>query len=123
MSTVPVKRSWPFIVSEVHDGDTLRGILDLGLSINWTGRLRLRDVNAPELSTPDGVAAREFVQGLIPQFSTVTAIAYQSVQVDNYGRLLASITLPDGQDLGTLLLASGHAVPMPSPKLHRGETP
>ncbi|WP_239404557.1 thermonuclease family protein [Frankia sp. Cj3] len=108
-------RSWPFIVDRVVDGDTLHGALDLGLGLLWTGRrVRLRDVNAPELSTASGRDALAYVAALISPGTAVTATVHTAQPVDNYGRTLAAITLPDGTDLATRLLESGHAVSTPS---------
>jgi endonuclease YncB( thermonuclease family) len=48
-------------VLQVHDGDTLKLDVDLGFSCHTWAWIRLKDVGAPELSEPDGPAAREDV--------------------------------------------------------------
>ena len=81
-------------VYRVIDGDTLI-LLDVG-------RVRLANVNAPELDTPEGIAARdeliarigdrpvrvEFVRRKKPS----TAGPAGSVVFDRYGRILAKIS-------------------------------
>lgn len=102
--------TYPAKVIEVTDGDTLKLDLDLGFHAHLIGRCRLAAVNAPELPTPEGVAAKAFVQGLCPPGCTVTFV---SRQLDNYGRPLGTVQLPDGSYLAERLLAAGHAVPYP----------
>ena len=73
---------------KVVDGDTLRVDIDLGLHI-WAHdqRIRLADVNAPELPTPDGVAAREaLMQRLAAGVPGLTITGK-----DKYGRWLGII--------------------------------
>jgi micrococcal nuclease len=102
--------TYPAKVRRVIDGDTLDLDLDLGLHIHEMGRCRLAAVNAPELSTEEGVAAKAFVDGLCPAGTVVTFV---SKQLDNYGRPLGTVRLPDGSYLAEQLLAAGHAVPYP----------
>jgi endonuclease YncB( thermonuclease family) len=100
----------PATVVRVVDADTLLLDLDLGWRITYRARCRLAAVNAPELSTEEGVAAKVFVDGLCPPGCTVTFV---SKQLDNYGRPLGTVRLPDGSYLAEQLLAAGHAVPYP----------
>jgi micrococcal nuclease len=100
----------PATVVRIIDGDTLILDLDLGWGIRRPlERCRLGRCNAPELSTPEGVAARDYVVGLLP---LGTAVAFVSKKLDNYGRPLGEVIFADGKDnLTDLLLGSGHAVP------------
>lgn len=59
-------------------------------------RLRVAHVDAPERYTTEGRDAIMFATGQKP---------------DKYGRALADIVLPDGQDYARLLVDAGHAVP------------
>lgn len=100
----------PATVVSVVDGDTAHLLLDLGWYISYGPvRARIAHINAPELSTPEGVAARDFALTLLPAGLKVT---FASHSLDKYGRPLGSITLPDGRDYGQVMLDSGHAVPM-----------
>jgi len=99
----------PAIVVRIVDGDTLILDLDLGWGIHRPlERCRLARCNAPEMSTPEGVAARDYVVGLLPLGTPVTFV---SKKVDNYGRPLGEVEWSGG-NLTDLLLSSGHAVPM-----------
>lgn len=102
----------PATVVSVVDGDTVHLILDLGWHISYgPARARISRINAPELSTPDGVVARDFAAGLLPAGLRVT---FASHSLDKYGRPLGAITLPDGRDFAQVMLDAGHATPMGS---------
>jgi len=98
----------PGTVLEVHDGDTIKVALDLGWHITYTASIRLAGVNAPELATPAGPPAREFVDGLLPAGTAVTVVSHS---LDKYGRVLGNVTLPDGRDLSAAVIAAGMGVP------------
>lgn len=101
----------PGTLVSIHDGDTITCVLDLGWRISFTSSIRLYGINAPELSTPEGVAARNYVQSLLSPGDHVTVVSHKLLgNTEKYGRVLASVTLPDGRDLSTLMLGDGHAV-------------
>jgi micrococcal nuclease len=109
----------PATVLRVVDGDTLEVLLDLGWHITFKSKLRLAGVNAPEMKTSSGAAARDFtVQRLLPvdPAADPRPITVVSHSLDKYGRILGSVhwTDDDGtlHDLSTDLLAAGHAVRM-----------
>jgi hypothetical protein len=54
----------------VHDGDTVRLELDLGFNQRGIYALRLRDVFAPELKQPGGIASRSFVEGWLHRYDS-----------------------------------------------------
>jgi endonuclease YncB( thermonuclease family) len=100
----------PATVVSVHDGDTPILLLDLGFYMTYgPARVRVAHINAPELPTPEGVAARDFATALLP---AGLKVVFASHSLDKYGRPLGTIALPDGQDFGQAMLDSGHAVPM-----------
>jgi endonuclease YncB( thermonuclease family) len=104
-------------VDSLHDGDTVSLTIDLGFDfqiashgIDGTPRLSCRvfGINAPELSTDAGKAALAYAQTLLPVATMVQVVSHG---YDKYGgRFDGSITLPDGTDFGTAMIASGHAV-------------
>ena len=77
-------------VERVVDGDTLRVEIDLGFGIYLREYLRLRGIDAPELSTPEGKKAKAFVEKTLPR-----SIVLTSTRDDKYGRYLADVFYDD----------------------------
>lgn len=98
------------IVRGVHDGDTCTVDIDQGLNTWRHGEnIRILGINAIELASPGGQEAQQHLATLLPVGSAVTIC---TVKADKYGtRYNAAITLADGSDLATQLLAAGYAVP------------
>lgn len=93
----------------VIDGDTL---WVLGPDRTVAEKIRLQNVNAPELRRPRSrrerdraVAAATFLQEKVEQATSATI---RRRGRDRYGRTLARIAI-DGQDLGRMLVRAGHA--------------
>lgn len=100
----------PAQVVRVIDGDSLIVTADLGWRVHITSAVRLHGVDCPELDTDEGKAARDFVKDALPVGAPITLISHKLLgQSDKYGRVLASVTLPSGRDLSTVLLEDGHA--------------
>lgn len=107
-------RSYPAIVREVHDGDTVVLDVDLGFD-QWSHsqRFRLDGLDAPELATPAGQLAAAWLATRLP---VGTRVDVWSVQVkdrakrEKYGRWLAQVWL-SGENLNALLVEAGHAKP------------
>lgn len=100
----------PATVLRVVDGDTVRLELDLGWHITLVANCRVIGINAPELSTLEGQAARAYAAQSLP---VDAAVVFESKALDKYGRPLGHIRR-GGVDFGQLMLAAGHAVPMKS---------
>ena len=52
-------------ITKVYDGDTCTAIIDFGFHIQQTMRLRLAEIDAPEIrgkERPDGLKARDFLR-------------------------------------------------------------
>lgn len=104
-------------VVEVVDGDTLKLDLDLGFHLTLRSRVRIIGINAPEMTTPEGVAAKAFAETVV---SIGDDVMFHSSTLDKWGRPLGtvSITTPnklrpedDGlRDFGQAMLDAGHAV-------------
>ena len=102
--------SWNYpraTITNIHDGDTVTADVDLGFDTTRTANVRLLGCNAIELSKPGGKEAQANLAGIMP---IGTVIALRSVKWDKYGdRVDGAITLPNGQDLVTLLINTGWA--------------
>ncbi len=93
------------IVTRVYDADTITVDLDMGMRVWQKGvSVRLAGVNAPELNTVEGKIARDAVVQLAPLGSRVVILSHR---FEKYGRLLATITLNDGTNLNSWLVANG----------------
>lgn len=97
----------PATVLRVVDGDTVRLELSLGWHTYRVENCRLLGINAPELRTEAGQAARSYAVGLLPPD---TEVVFESTRLDKYGRPLGRIRR-NGADFADLMLAAGHAVP------------
>ncbi|MGE0268152.1 MAG: DUF1016 N-terminal domain-containing protein [Candidatus Omnitrophota bacterium] len=102
------------VIERVVDADTLKVRVDLGFRLEHTETLRLRDIDAPELGTKEGDAAKVFVQSLLKESAL---IVMRSSRPDKYARYLADVFIPQGEApapasdvyLNNLLLEEGHA--------------
>ncbi len=98
----------------VIDGDTLLVRARIWLDIEIVTRVRLRDVNAPELRSRDegererAAAARDFTASL----ADGAALVLTEIAHDKYGGRVVARVAAGGEDLGSALLASGHARPL-----------
>jgi micrococcal nuclease len=100
-------------VLSVHDGDTLT--VDAGAGPQTVRILNIDTPEMPPLAKCDGeaIAARAARQALIelaPPGSTVTLHAGERLR-DKYGRILATVELPTGDDAGQRLINDGFARP------------
>ncbi|AZU05340.1 nuclease-like protein [Glycocaulis alkaliphilus] len=107
-------------ILRVIDGDTIevRAFIWPGHSVET--RVRLADVDAPEIRRVQCEAEREaghrakaFVENLLtPEGQPGGRVAIRNVQLGSFaGRVIAAMDLPDGRDLGSVLLEAGLATP------------
>lgn len=95
-------------INGCHDGDTLYLDLQLMGTLWLVGeKMRVSGVNCPELSSVEGVAAKEFAANWIA--SNKYTLELKPIR-DKYGRLLGDLYSVTGEKLSTALLAAGHAV-------------
>lgn len=82
------------------DGDTIDVEIDLGFYNFSRQRLRLLGIDTPERGQPGYSEAKQFVQDQLAgnQFTVRTEKA------GKYGRFLAEVILPGGQDLVLMML-------------------
>ncbi len=105
----------PAVVDYVLDGDTVAAQVNLASDVDVTVRVRLRNVDTPELSgeCDDEInmanRARDRVRALLPQG---TVVELESIKDDKYlGRIDANVILPDGRDVGDVLVRENLARP------------
>ncbi len=97
------------LVDRVWDGDTVYCKLDLGFDLTVYSRVRVYGINAPELSTDAGKAARDYARTLLPAGAKVQVLSHGW---DKYGgRIDGAIGYGYGyaSDFATAMLAAGQA--------------
>lgn len=98
---------YPGIVDLVHDGDTVNVKLDVGFDLTVYTRVRINGINAPELATAAGKAARDFAQTLLPPG---TAVEVVSLGWDKFGgRIEGRISAAGVGDFAAAMVAAGKA--------------
>lgn len=99
-------------LESIHDGDTMTFHLDLGFSIYSKHSVRLSGVNAPELKTPEGKAALDYVTNwFFVNRGPYVLATRKSSETEKYGRYLASVTATtNGRVLNDDLVSYGHAL-------------
>lgn len=89
-------------IVRVVDGDTIDVDLDYGDRLRQVRRLRLSHVDAYEKNTEPGRRALAYVESVLPVGADVIVTTSKP---DKFGRQLAVVQLPDGQDLASELLS------------------
>ncbi len=99
----------PARVGYIVDGDTFAGIVQLQDDIEISVRVRLRNVDTPELHGQCvneiimANLARDRLAQLLPEGMVIDL---QNIKDDKYlGRIDANVILPDGRDVGDVLVA------------------
>ena len=106
----------PAKIDNIHDGDTLGLVLDLGFFIQLSGHTcRILGINAPELSTSEGKISKTFVDNWSIKHSKNSKLewpfSFESHGLDKYGRWLGVLSsVDDGHSLGQDLLEANMAV-------------
>jgi hypothetical protein len=91
------------VVLDVHDGDTVKLLLDAGCDTGIWPWLRLSGAGAPELTAPGGPEATEWMAEQLLGATEITVVVHGR----SFARWLASIAV-DGVELSDALVASGH---------------
>lgn len=94
--------AWQARVVAVSDGDT---ITVEPLTGGQRAKIRLHGIDAPERKQPSGESARAFVFDV----ALYKVVEIEEKGWDRYGRLVAVIWLPNGENLQEFLLKSGYA--------------
>lgn len=101
----------PARVDYIFDGDTFSAQVALDSDVNVTVRVRLINVDTPEMNGKCAYEkqmanrARNVLSALIPRG---TVVELDNIKDDKYlGRIDANVFLPDGRDVGLILIDSG----------------
>ena len=101
----------PARVDYIFDGDTFSAAVELESEVNITVRVRLINIDTPEMNGKCevekrmAVRARDVLSALIPKG---TVVELSNIKDDKYlGRINANVFLPDGRDVGLILIDSG----------------
>lgn len=99
-------------LKELVDGDTLHCGVDLGCDVAINLTIRLYGINAPEMKTPEGKAAKAFALQWFTTNCPSGKFTLQTVKDkrEKYGRYLGTIIAPGGQILNDAMIATGNAV-------------
>jgi endonuclease YncB( thermonuclease family) len=104
-------------VDSVQDGDTVNVVLDVGFDLSIYTRVRVFGIDAPEISTDAGKAARDFAKTILKPGDAVTVL---SKGWDKFGGRIDGVITIKGEDFAKKMLAAGHAKPWdgkgPKPK-------
>lgn len=92
-------------VLSVYDGDTITVAADLGMYVTVRVRLRLYRINAPEMGSAAGMAAREHLRSLLVPPLTIKTFKDPG---DKYGRWLADV-YSGGTCVNDLMVSHGMA--------------
>jgi micrococcal nuclease len=96
-------------IIKVVDGDTVDAQVDLGFDISIKLRFRLAWINAPEMNTEEGKAAKLRLMELLP-VATICNVRTLKDKREKYGRYLADIQSPQSsQWVCETLVKEGHA--------------
>lgn len=107
-----MRRRYKALVMGWHDGDTLFFDIDLGFRLGLKINARLAGVDCPELGTPEGEAARDFVGGWIPGSGEViveTELERDGDPKMSFQRYICHIYNDKKESLSEALIAAGHA--------------
>ena len=80
-------------VTSVVDGDTFEADADLGFGLTSRQVFRLRGVDAPEMDTEEGIAAKRFA--VLQLMKTKGHIILKVTERDKYGRYVADVWLSE----------------------------
>ena len=99
------------LVTDAYDGDTINVKAALWPDLDWTGSVRVRGVDTPEIrglceqEERLAIRARDYVRDLLTDESVVLT----EIEHDRYsGRVLAHVKLESGESLAELLIAGGY---------------
>lgn len=100
-------------IMRVIDGDTVEAIIDLGFRCLYKSAVRLKGIDAPELSLATrqaGEAAKLFLAQALAQGPVTIQTELRNGSLDKYGRVLGTFWV-GGVNINEAMIQAGHAVP------------
>lgn len=97
-------RDYPATILVIKDGDTVECRIDLGLGIFKAETIRLNGIDAPEMSTAEGKAAKKELEQLLQDKQVIISTAND--KREKFGRLLGVVVL-NGINVNQLLIKKG----------------
>lgn len=76
-------------VVRVIDGDTYEMRIDLGYRVEGRFLIRVRNLNTPEMNTPEGREARLKAQGILEAATDILVVSYKDAQ--SFARWIADV--------------------------------
>mgnify|MGYP003344868363 CR=1 FL=1 len=100
-------------VLDVHDGDTITALIDLGFRVQLEAKVRFKGINTPEVfgpTKPEGLKSKQRVIDLISGKNVILK-TYKDKQ-EKYGRWLADVFVneTDTKSVNQILLDEGLAI-------------
>lgn len=95
-------------IIRVLDGDSLLADIDLGFRVTYRQTIRLVAMNAPEIRTALGPAAKRRLEELVVGKTFVRVQTTIHREFEKYGRVLGRI-IADGVDVNAQMVADGFA--------------
>jgi len=78
-------------VTRIVDGDTVVMELDLGFHLSYSTHARLAGIDAPEMKTPQGPAAKAHLTELVLNRPGLLVRTVLKHEFEKYGRVLATL--------------------------------
>jgi endonuclease YncB( thermonuclease family) len=97
-------------VLRVVDGDTVHFDCDLGVDVHIQLGCRVAHINAPEMSTAEGKAAKAWAAEWLAEYGPAFVVRTIKDHQEKYGRYLVEIANDAGDDFGAAMIAAGQAV-------------
>jgi endonuclease YncB( thermonuclease family) len=97
-------------VLRVVDGDTMHFDCDLGIDVHIQLGCRVAHINAPEMSTAEGKAAKAWAAEWLAEYGPAFVVRTIKDHQEKYGRYLVEIANDAGEDFGSAMIAAGQAV-------------
>lgn len=110
LATAANRGPMPCRVARVIDGDTVVCDLSLGYGVWLMARpVRLAGIDAPELPTPEGIAAKRALESMVSESPSILFFPDSRERKDKYGRFLGRLV--GKEDFAPALVRLGHARP------------